>query len=221
MKCDAQIQSVAARLTMEKLTESQKQEYRKALQALRAERTKRILEIARESDRDSGIIPFWTWLFMSLIFPPLVFLGPFKGLRMIVKRKILKGTILFAVTSFFCVMLIIAIFSSLHPTTRSELRQLACESYQQAIRTQLEICKWEYGFYPAEAEWDAFLNEQRYWPPDHPAPKYCPAGMDCPYEYKSDSVPGSVAIANEHGTGCSEYELRCIYDDSHNLDIGN
>ena len=84
----------------------------------------------------------------------------------------------------------------------------ACFDNKMDIKTKLEEYKQQYGFYPSEAKWDDFLNDPHLWPPDSPGPRYCllPA---YPYEYKSDSFPGSVLIKNEHGSGYSKYRMIC------------
>ncbi len=94
---------------------------------------------------------------------------------------------------------------------------MACLANKIDIKNKLEEYKRQYGFYPSEANWDAFLDDPRFWPPDSLAPRYCLSPAN-PYEYKSDTFPGSVPITNEHGTGYSKCKLRCIYDDSHKLE---
>jgi hypothetical protein len=124
------------------------------------------------------------------------------------------------------IVLIIAVISMahserarLHPP-RPLLRQKVCKDNQQVLKTQLEAYNLEYGFYPAEANWDTFLDEPHFWTPDSYSwvMKYCPTGTDYPYEYKSDTLFGNLPITNEHGTGYSKCKLRCIYDDSHKLE---
>lgn len=87
-------------------------------------------------------------------------------------------------------------------------RKLSCFGSKMDIKIQLEKYKRQYGFYPSEKNWDAFLDDLRFWPPDSPVPRYCLAPAN-PYEYKSDTFPGSVLVTNEHGTGYSKYRIIC------------
>lgn len=84
----------------------------------------------------------------------------------------------------------------------------ACFGSKIDIKTKLEEYKRQYGFYPSEANWDTLLDDPKFWPPDSPVPRYCLAPAN-PYEYKSDTFPGSVLLTNEHGTGYSKYRIMC------------
>lgn len=152
---------------MGKLTEDQEQKYRKAFQALHAEK-------------------------QSLLYEKM-------GLRISRLRAIALTLIL---VCLYGSLIILALWSYPHRDL-----QASCRASQQTLKTQLEEYNLEYGFYPSESDWDAFLNNPYFWTPSNSAPKYCPSG-DL-YEYKSDTATGSVPVTDEHGTGFSRYELRC------------
>lgn len=124
------------------------------------------------------------------------------------------------------IVLVIAMISMAHSERarfhppRLLLRQKVCKDNQQVLKTQLEAYNLQYGFYLAEANWDASFSDPDLWAHDPYSwvMKYCPEGTDYPYEYKSDTLSGNLPITNEHGTGYPKYKLRCIYDDSHNGD---
>jgi hypothetical protein len=84
----------------------------------------------------------------------------------------------------------------------------ACFANKFFIKIKLEEYKQQYGFYPSEANWDAFLVDPSFWP-DYPGPRFCTFPISYPYKYQSDSFPGSVLVTNEHGSGYSKYRMAC------------
>lgn len=173
---------------MKKLTEEQEKELQRIMQGYNGAEINKKLEVST-----------WGWLVGTLI--PIA----------------------------FAVLILVSLMDPLMPYIRGGLRAVhlldpakkpsSCISAQSVLRFRLIKYRQEHGFYPKEENWDDFLDNPEFWP-DYPAPKYCPESSDpphdYPYEYKSDSVRGSKLITNEHGTGYSKYEIRCIYDDSHN-----